>query len=449
MRKSRLSHVMQNLKNDQQFYEVHEFNFIDSKIVQAVKSVESISPTNKPFITNDVILKWKECLVNGKFNILTRRDLKQLSWHTDVALTNEFFICLQSRNIKISKSIGKGLIYSYLTKWKTTSIEGIRAMIEVGLKSDSPSYYEQVEKYVFNIDGAKFFANELLEKEVSVLEYITDKLGITSSTNQFCEAAYDFLITNHYKVLLSNNSKKRKWFFDHILTALTKEQILKCIELVVSENDVPNEDAKEDLKQFVLFYPHLGDPRLPGFEGNWPKNHKVTNLFIEWLSQSDIKFFFELFIVNKNDNQGRKNFWLKYAHLVKGTRVIVSANDQIRFTRQITEMQQKNNNSSLFASIKEKSKDATAFMMDFGNVIIVEFNLENNACYIYDKSASKFPYINRDLFWRESEFSESVLKRRSQAIKCLTHRDGWESNFANIFANYGLRPKTIERRNFR
>jgi hypothetical protein len=194
-----------------------------------------------------------------------------------------------------------------------------------------------------------------------------------------------------------------------------------------------------------LFHPHFGDPRLPGFEGNWPKNHKVTNLFIEWLSQSDIKFFFELFIDNKNDIQGRRNFWLRYAHLVKGTRVIVSSNDQDRFARQITEMQQKNNNSSLFATLKEKTKEATGFMMDFGIVIIVEFSKANNACYVYDKTTSRFAYTSRELFWRTHEFSEASLKNRSAARECLTHRDGWEESFANKFALYGLRAKSNER----
>jgi len=444
MTRSRLLRVIQNLKIDQQYLDVHEFKFNKTKITQVVKNLENISSATKPFVSNDSILVWKEYLVHKKIEVLTRKDLKQLSWHNDVSLTNDFFICLQKRNIKISKSIGKGLLFSLLTKWKTASIEDIKSMIENGLKSDNPGYYQQIEKYVFRNDGAKVFSEELLENEKGVLEHITDKLGITSSTNQFCESVYDCLVKNHYKVLLSNNSKKRKWFFDNVLSALTKEQILKCIELVVTENDVPNEDAKEDLKQFILFYPHLGDPRLPGYEGNWPKNHKVTNLFIEWLSQSDIKFFFELFIDSKEDIQDRKTFWLRYAHLVKGTRVILSLSDQQKYARQITEMQNRNNYGRLFGSLKGKINDSTAFMMDFGEVIIVEFSQKNNSCFLYTKNSS-FPYADRQKFWNESEFQTSVLK---SSEKRLAHnpKNNWHDKFENAFVrDYGLRPKKNEK----
>jgi len=260
------------------------------------------------------------------------------------------------------------------------------------------------------------------------------------SATQYADSVFSIVIEAGYLKVLSADPNERRWFYSEILQHVNKEVLLLCLDKVVTAIDQSrNEAAKEQFKQFVLTHDNLGDPRLPGYEGNWSLNHPTTVKVIEWLSQSDIQFFFELFIEKQVDRQGRKQFWLKYAHLVKGTRVIVSQNDRRRLHRQIGEMRQKSGTSNLFADLVGSS-EATAFMMDFGRVTIVEFSLENNACYYYI-NPGQFKYTDRNLFWSTDTFSISELKDKRCCRSPLSHRGDWESSFENMLARFGLRAK--------
>jgi len=240
---------------------------------------------------------------------------------------------------------------------------------------------------------------------------------------------------------LSADRKEREWFYESVLSLLNKADLLACLGHIVREIEKSNaEDAKEELKGFILTHPNLGDPRLPGYEGNWDRNNPVTQAVIEWLSQSDISFFFELFFENRRDVQGRKRFWLKYAHRIRGTRVVVSDSDKSRLHRQLMEIDPKKVSRQIFGRLLNSNQMPTAFVMDFGKLIVVEFSLPGHACYYYDRNCG-FKFSNRAVFWDTKEFYSSELKDRTKCPSTLRHHEGWEPRFSNMLASQGLRPR--------
>lgn len=402
----------------------------------------------KPAIDEDLLRKWKEFVSESKLPLLTDREIRRLGWEPSVTLSKDFLVEIERRDLPLRRSLLKGLIYSILSGWSSEESKPLQSFLFEKSKLDSTNHYlKKISSFALSPSGPSQTANLMIEGRTNLQKTISELFGIAASTTAFANYVLNSAIEVGYKKVLSNNLDDRKWFYNEILPYVNKETLLRCLEKAVSAIDEANSEiAKEEFKRFVLFHPNLGDPRLPGFEGNWPKEREITRKVIEWLSQSDIRFFFELFIENKSDQQGRKQFWLKYAHLAKGTRVIVSSFDQKRLARQIIEMKQKSGSSNLFADLKDSSEKSTAFMIDFGGLIVVEFSLANHACYYY-RPQSAFKFSERSLFWNTNSFSISDLKNKRLCSSPLTHRDGWEKNFMNILAGFGLRPKP-ERRGY-
>ena len=397
----------------------------------------------KPNTDENLLSKWRISLKTNTFDKLTNRELRKLSWEPEVTLESEYLRVLESRNLPLNRSLIKCLIYSILSDWGNVRGRSLQTyLIRKEQEGVNSSYLKKVSPFILTESGPLMTADFLISNMSSVQKAISEIFGITASTTLYAQSVMSMVIEQGHQKVLSDNFKERLWFYSEVLQYVNKETLLICLERVISAIDQSqNEGAKEELKKFILFHAHLGDPRLPGYEGNWPKEKVITKKVIEWLSQSDIKFFFELFIEKQSDRQGRKQFWLKFAHLAKGTRVIVSSHDQSRLARQITDMKQKSGTSNLFADLSDTSEKATVFMMDFGRLIVVEFSLSNHACYYYEPHG-KFKYADRNKFWNTGKFSISDLKKKRLCNSPLTHRDGWEENFENILAGFGLRPNS-------
>jgi hypothetical protein len=418
-------------------------NALLPKVAEAIQ-IDRIQ--SRPSTDFNLIVKWREAVKVNGIDHLLNREIKKLSWEPDVALSEKYLDEVIARKLPMGRSLLKGFVYSLLSSWDEGRSRRVLQILKDSstLETTSP-YLKKVAPYILSGGGPGAAANALITKRSTVQKTLSEIFGIALSSTNYAQSVFAVVIEEGHLKVLSDDADDRRWFYSEVLQHVNKEMLLLCLDKVVTAIDQSrNESAKEEFKRFVLFHPNLGDPRLPGYEGNWPKEKPITAKVIEWLSQSDIQFFFELFIEKQADRQGRKQFWLKYAHLVKGTRVIASQHDQRRLARQINEMKQKSGTSNLFADLQEVNEKSTAFLMDFGNVVVVEFSNYGHSCYFY-ASGSSFPYLRRAEFWGARAFSKSVLKNTSSASEYHSHHDGWESKFKNVLARYGLRPK-IERR---
>ena len=79
----------------------------------------------------------------------------------------------------------------------------------------------------------------------------------------------------------------------------------------------------------------------------------------------------------------------------------------------------------------------SAFLLDFGSVVAIEFSKEGNACYVYEKRA--LDRVVSD-FWAAQPFTIPRLKQRSLCVERVVHKTGWQQEMAGILARYGIRP---------
>jgi hypothetical protein len=202
-----------------------------------------------------------------------------------------------------------------------------------------------------------------------------------------------------------------------------------------SAGQVP--ELTEQLKRFVFHDDRLRDPRLPANDMNWRGvAHEARDRFIQWLSRDDIEFFFEHVLPRGTDPHGRKDFWLRYVKRVLMSRPLLNWRDQTKLKARMAQLHGQVGNYGRISGLA----DTSAFLLDFGRVVVVEFSRVGNACYVYEKAAAK--QLIPD-FWSTEPFDVSGrkgLKQPSLAADRVTHAGWWRDELANILARYGVRP---------
>jgi hypothetical protein len=202
----------------------------------------------------------------------------------------------------------------------------------------------------------------------------------------------------------------------------------------------PNRDDTElieEVTRFVLTDERLGDPRHPQNQNNWIGMDDASKRVQEWLSAADITFFFETVLPRGQDPHGRKTFWLRYVGS-RGlrSRPLLSSSDRFRL-REI--LHKKGANATNFGRLLDE--DTSAFILDFGSLVAVEFSKVGNACFLYEKKSAA--EIVPDL-WTSVPFSKSDLKRPSRIAKDgrIVHdqQNRWKRELERILAQYGIRP---------
>jgi len=198
------------------------------------------------------------------------------------------------------------------------------------------------------------------------------------------------------------------------------------------ERTLPAMEFAQVLKPMVLGDSRLGDPRLPRNATSWlGVRPEAKNRFIEWLSKDDIVFFFELGLPRGKDPHGRKKFWLDYVGNVKKSRPLLCDDDRARLQ----------NAKEKVGNFGRIVGETSAFLLDFGTVIAVEFSKSGNACYLYEKPAAEKVIPD---FWSPKPFSAPSLKSKRLSAEVVTHHLRWQQYLEMILARYGIRQRRTD-----
>jgi hypothetical protein len=410
------------------------FSQLDASLLQGnpgrVSAVKKVHP--------EVLPRWHALLKTDRLSELNASEIRQLFWEPDVVLDERFLSVVKSKAIRLSVSSLKGLVYAITSTWKATSLQ--RAEILKSYQSLARgNYADEVASFLHPIMGPSNLAVVAAKECASISRTIENKLGLALAATQYAEAVLEGLSKDQIQLVIHTDSAVRAWYYREVLSRCQKQVLAPCLEIVASllqSTDVPR--FRDELVEFALKHLNLGDPRLPESEGNWIQSPNAARLLTEWLSSSDINFFFDVFIDDREDSQGRKEFWLRYAHAVKGTRVIMSESDSVRHYSALRDLEGKRINRRMLGLLRQSIEDATAFLMDFGSIKVVEFSKAGRACYIYDNS-SGFAYLNRDSFWSEKSFDRNVLKSQLHVSQRLIHSGNWTYKFSHWLRHYGVR----------
>lgn len=392
--------------------------------------------------SNDYLEDWKR-YTKDKSVALTKSSIRYLCWDPSVSLTQTFFEFIQPESV-LSRKCLVGLLRSCHQKWsnevarssivswlsqKIVMYDGQNALIEKWKKNRDMVLDPEAHEYM-----AKWMISEFVLPEQCAREWFLDQNS--EFLQMTAECAVERIVSKSSCV-----GEVREYLFKLMQYTWSRDRFIRCISKVICLSFFQTEeDARVRLKNFILANEWLKDPRLPANNHLWSGvSAEAKSLFISWLSALDISFFFEHVLPKGKDPHGRKEFWLNYAKSLVASRPILSGDDRNRLKPY------QSNGKVEMSHCGEMSggyfdSATSAFILDFGNIVAVEFSKTGNALYFYDRR-DLLKSLGCSDYWSLRTFTLNTLKNKSKAISRVVHRDGWRSEANTILAGLGIRPK--------
>jgi hypothetical protein len=286
--------------------------------------------------------------------------------------------------------------------------------------------------FVLNADGPARFAAEVLGR-TTTWDKVSDEWGLEPATefgNQVLTQSVALSLSGRDGDALQNAVIRfvlpsKHWNPSSFKTSV-QQMIIACSRSSQQQSDT--------LRDFILSDSRLLDPRLPANAPNWLGiSDSAKDTVIQWLSAEDIQLFFDHVLTKGNDPHGRKPFWLRYKGRVKRSRPLLSTMDETRWqANAVTRGKRNFGRTDYFCN-------TSAFLLDFGRVIVVEFSQVGNAVYVYEHR--EVPDLN-DSFWSQARFSLSALKQKECCVERMTHTPLWQSKMRTLLAQFGIHPGT-------
>ncbi len=407
---------------------VHEAGAISNSATRQPEQVD----------TQKVKETWERFNSNPDVSSLTGRDYKRFCWVPEIVANTRFRELVISRHIPVTIPSLRGLLYSYHARFREVSSDDlftarIRELIRAkSVANSSIKSWNDAADCLLGVHAPVSLATKAArqwiapEKQLELLEL--------NSTTEFAEIFASTLaeiVASEFEALPSDGLSE---ILDNIFgSSLVSRQAFKSAlsEAILSRRANSDESVQAILIDFLLKGNGLGDPRIN--PENWVGlDESAKTRVIEWLSREDINFFFELLLRDRDDKHGRKSFWLQYVDKVSRSRALISSEHRQRHAVRLREMEKKGRS---YAELNGSSS-SSAFVLDFGRIVVVEFSEVGNACYIYEKSAFSelFPE-----FWAKA-FPAKHLKNQELVAERITRsiRD-WQSSARQILSRFGVR----------
>jgi hypothetical protein len=409
-----------------------------SSVIKGLDQTRAARPMSNP----DEYLEQWNALLAGRRDNLEPRAVRSLCWNPAIATDQSFQNFLdRMQHIPNAHSL-QGLICSYHARWSrefglSEAVARIRGRLN---QYSGPN--RLLHKWKTSADmilGPK--AHELMAAELiktpDGLAGFCDFWGLSIESSQLFHAAAEIASVLCLEQI-DRVPRYREFLFKELIpwegwAPNMFKNVMSRLILFPKRDDF---ELIETITRLVRSDPRLGDPRYPQNHNNWIGMDEASKRMQEWLSAADITFFFETVLPRGKDPHGRKAFWLRYVGC-RGlrSRPLLSNSDKFRL-RDV--LWKKGANVSDFGRLLDE--DTSAFILDFGLIVAIEFSAVGNACYLYEKRAAA--EIVPDI-WTSLPFSKTDLKRKSKIATNhpITHdqQGRWKDEMERILARYGVR----------
>jgi EH signature protein len=406
-----------------------------------IKSLGETRPA-KPIPNNsEYVSQWQDLLA-GRRNNMDARAIRSLCWNPAIATDQSFQTFLtRTQHVPNSQSL-QGMICSCHARWSR----------ELGLSEAVQSIRDRLNQYsgrnrllIKWKDAANMIlgpkAHDLMAGELITC---TDGLagfchfwGLSIESSQLFHAAAEVASALCLEQM-DRVPRCREILFKELIpwSGWSPSMLKNVVSRLILFPKRDDTGLIEAITHLVRTEPRFGDPRHPQNHNNWIGMDEAAKRVQEWLSAADITFFFETVLPKGMDPHGRKAFWLRYVGC-RGlrSRPLLSNSDKFRLRDVLWKNATK---GSDFGRLLDE--DTSAFILDFGPVMAIEFSAVGNACYLYEKQAAA--EIVPDI-WTALPFSKSNLKRKSKIAtgQPMTHdrQNRWKKEMERILATYGVR----------
>lgn len=416
---------------------------------KAVITLGQIRPARSIYCPEEYVKQWKD-FQEDQAKQLQRRAIRYLCWQPDVATSQPFQYFLDQNHVNLNARSLQGLVRSCHSHWspefaKSQVVIRVRDRLnKYGGTNALLSQWKEGSGVILGLKGAEEFGAEMIETLRPIKQHC-EFWGIADETSAYVQVAVRYAA----KVCRDQMDRvpgMRQYLLEELLAwngwvqNVFKEEISQTVLHLATTQ---SEDVRESVRRFVLNDARLGDPRHSRNRLNWVGVSEAEQRVIEWLSKLDIVFFFESVLPKGEDPQGRKEFWLQYVPSIKKSRPLLRREDKERLQRDLREKGLK----LIDAGSMDEWSTASAFLLDFGPLLVIEFSETGNACYMYRKN--DVDKIIPD-FWTSKPFVQRQLRRKDLVEKRIVHRQrksswhgpGWEHEAANTLAGpkFNIRP---------
>jgi hypothetical protein len=368
----------------------------------------------------------------------TQRELRTLAWEPAIVEDERFLEYLARRVQEPGPSLLAGLLFSLHARWRHHIEQGIFPKIFCELVMRCSASSGTIKQYRSNISlvtepsGPVSLANIVVNQEISVEDALRG-FSIPQNT-EFHECA--LVESIRYASSKAIRSDSVAFIIEKLLRSphLGKTALSGVLYDVLNAAQRSDRDGLliERALDFVLLHEHLGDPRI--YPQRWlTVDKRALELATQLLSREDIEFFFHLAMEADIDRHHRKDFWLRYIGQMKRSRPILCDEDVYRHRSALDKIVARGRKIDSFTYKTESS----AFIIDFGSVIVVEFSRTNNSCYFY--KPEKFEKLLPKGFWQKAPF-HITLKSTYHQYQRIGHSSGWQARASGLLAEFGIRP---------
>jgi hypothetical protein len=419
------------LQQESEYYQ-NQNTEIALKNLRRVTALIGDKPISIPKVISALFKQQWQDYVNGARAVLDKKAVRYLCAEPLIALDPLFLSYIDKTGMTLGAQAIHALVRSCHMKWIDHTLNE-QALSKIrGFVKDYAGPNRIVRKWKENIrlvlfaDATSKFSQEILDKKEE-LEKLFQAWGIDAQS-EFAVDAVSKSCTLCRK-MISSNSHHNDYYLKELLAwdKWKGHQTLFKSEIEAAILDANIGVMQEKFQAVVLGHDNLGDPRQP-LNINWRgMKEEAIERFKGWLSRRDIIFFFQHVLPRGQDPHGRKDFWLKYVPSLKMSRPFLCHNDWSPLRGQLQ------TDKIDFGSINGNN---SAFILDFGSIVVVEFSKVGGACFIYLRE--QFRTIIPDLFENKS-FDFSKLKRKDIAMERIVHRQGWQDNAIAVLARNRVR----------
>ena len=381
------------------------------------------------------------CLDSLRFRALCSSD--------DTALHPKFIQALIGSPERLKRSgCLYGLVGCYFSRWRDmaepTAVEAL-IVRACGLYAEKNPVVQQWigNQSLFSAGAASHLAAKVVDGRLKVDEVLREHhVGLYSKLALIARAEAAKSAVTEFRTLEHRQTEAWALQYIHwITTAVISDMTLPDVfgnaigSLIVCESARRWESVKQALQSYIQSNPRLGDPRLRESAPKWRAvGPQASERYMSWLAEASIKLFFDTILPDNSENRRRKDFWLQYHGKIRDFQVALSDADywKVRMMPKYAQL-----------PLHSRARHATtsAFLMVFEGYrrrfVAVEFSETGNAAYIFPLSE----FDGRDLSLRDSEFSLTDLKLKTNDTMRIFHSGDWESRSRyGLSQEWGIRP---------
>lgn len=297
--------------------------------------------------------------------------------------------------------------------WKTSTGRG-----------EAPDWLKTLRKHenLLTDDPCSRYAKALREGSTDELQALCDALGIAGTSWVWEEAlmAYVQLVCDQPDAAFLRHMPA-------VLRLINGESDLKLVQTLATKATAmtisryartADHPEQTDLRDACLRW--IGNPWVNRLAWDAHVKSEPARQMVEgWLKRHLIKNFFQLLAHDGAADLRRLNYWLKWESqitdmwFVLGSDAARNRSEPFLRLRKLMEGRER--------YLLDSTDDNNAFVMRIGPLLVIEFGVTNNACFVYAASDFRVSLDQRRL-------SVHLLKQRSGA-KRLSHNFGWETRF--------------------